>query len=391
MTDLKHTNDTQLFSDFDQHCMKRALTLSRRGLGKTSPNPMVGALIAREGRILGEGWHRRYGGKHAESEAIGAVAAAGETATGATLYCTLEPCCFTAPDKHQPPCAELVIKSGVRRVVIASLDPHRRVNGAGAAMLRKAGIAVETGLFAAAEAEVNRAYRTFQRAGRPFVHLKIAQTLDGRIAAPKAALHEDIVSADQWITDEAARKIVHRMRAEYDAVLVGKGTVLADDPELTVRLVRGRNPLRVILGLGLPEEAKVLTLPDRKNTLVICAAAAADGAAKLRGMGVDVICLDADATERGLPLQPVLEALGAKGVRSVLVEGGSRIFSSFLREGLWDRITVFIAPIILGNGVGAVSGLGINTIRDALRLTDVSFRRVGDQLLFEGNHVYRNC
>ncbi|GHV19991.1 riboflavin biosynthesis protein RibD [Spirochaetia bacterium] len=389
MADRGHTNDTQLFSDFDQHCMKRALTLARRGLGKTSPNPMVGALIAREGRILGEGWHRRYGGKHAEAEAITAAAAAGETVAGATLYCTLEPCCFTAPDKHQPPCAELVIKNGVRRVVIASLDPHRRVNGAGAAMLRKAGINVETGLCAAAEMELNRAYRTFQRTGRPFVHLKIAQTLDGRIAAPKAAAHEDPVQADRWITDEAARKIVHRMRAEYDAVLVGKGTVLADDPELTVRLVRGRNPLRVILGLGLPEGSKVLTLPDRKNTLVICAAA--DGAATLRDMGVDVICLDADSTEGGLPLQPVLEALGARGVRSVLVEGGSRIFSSFLREGLWDRITVFIAPIILGDGVDAVSGLGINTIRDALRLTDVSFRRVGDQLLFEGNHVYRNC
>jgi diaminohydroxyphosphoribosylaminopyrimidine deaminase/5-amino-6-(5-phosphoribosylamino)uracil reductase len=263
MTEREHEsgNTTRTnFSDFDRYCMKRALTLARRGMGKTSPNPMVGAVIARDGRITGEGWHRRYGGKHAEAEAMGSCLAAGENAKGGTLYCTLEPCCFTAPDKHQPPCAELVIKSGIRRAVIAGLDPFKRVNGAGAAMLREAGIIVETGLFAEAEAELNRGYYTFQQKGRPFVHLKIAQTLDGRIAATEG------VPGDRWITDEAARKIVHRMRAEYDAVLVGRGTVLADDPELTVRLVRGRNPLRVILDsrLSLRDEAKVLRLPDRE-------------------------------------------------------------------------------------------------------------------------------
>ncbi|GHV26675.1 riboflavin biosynthesis protein RibD [Spirochaetia bacterium] len=314
--------------------MKRALVLARRGMGKTSPNPMVGAVIARDGRIIGEGWHRRYGGKHAEAEAVGSCLVAGENANGGTLYCTLEPCCFTAPDKHQPPCTELVIKNGIRRVVIAGLDPFRRVNGAGAAILREAGIVVETGLCAEAEAELNRGYYAFQQKGRPFVHLKIAQTLDGRIAATKVATTKvaapegaspKAAAGDRWITDEAARKIVHRMRAEYDAVLVGRGTVLADDPELTVRLVQGRNPLRVILDsrLGLSDEAKVLGLPDREKTVVVYAEAEADRAAKLRGMGVEAICLP------GMPLGAVLDALGARGVRSVLVEGGEQDFQFF--------------------------------------------------------------
>ncbi|GMO51339.1 MAG: hypothetical protein Pg6C_16030 [Treponemataceae bacterium] len=238
------------FSEFDKKCMARAMTLARRGAGKTSPNPLVGAVVAKNGAALGEGWHKQYGGKHAEAEALDAARAAGFSPKGADIYCTLEPCCFTSPQKHQPPCTDLLIKSGIRRAIIANLDPNPRVNGQGAEKLRRAGIIVENGLLTREGEALNEGFFTFQRLGRPFVRLKIAQSLDGRIAC---------ASGDsRWITDEAARKIVHKMRARHDAVLIGRGTVLADDPELTVRLVRGHNPLRVVLDsrLAVPPAAR---------------------------------------------------------------------------------------------------------------------------------------
>ena len=379
------TNNTS-FSGFDLFCMRRALVLARRGAGKVSPNPQVGAVLARDGRIIGEGWHKHYGGKHAEAEAVAAVLAKGDSPGGADLYCTLEPCCFTAPDKHQRPCTDLILESGIKRVVIAGLDPNPRVNGAGVGILREAGIRVETGLLAEAGEELNRGFFTFQRRGRPFVHIKIAQSLDGRIAALGGGPPG---SHAPWITDEAARKIVHRLRSRYDAVLVGRGTIAADDPELTVRLCRGPNPLRVVLDsrLRLPDDAKVLSLPDQEKTLLVCGnEAGTERREMLRAKGVEVICLG----EKGLPLGAVLDALGKRGIRSVLVEGGGAVFSSFLREGLWDRLSVFTAPIILGDGVSAVSGLGTNTVGGALQFTDVSIKRIGRQTLFEGNHVYGN-
>jgi diaminohydroxyphosphoribosylaminopyrimidine deaminase/5-amino-6-(5-phosphoribosylamino)uracil reductase len=373
------------YTAFDRRCMKRALSLARRGEGKTSPNPLVGAVIAKDGRILGEGWHRRYGGKHAEAGAVDAVLSAGESPAGADLYCTLEPCCFTAPDKHQPPCTDLIIRSGIRRVVIANGDPYPGVNGKGLRVLAEAGIRVQAGLLAPEGEKLNEGFFTFHRRGRPFVHLKIAQSLDGRIAAPGGDA--------RWITGEAARKIVHRLRARYDAVLIGRGTALADDPELTVRLVRGRNPRRVVLDsrLSLGDSAKLLSLPDREKNLIICGAGADPvRIKKLRDSGAAVIPLGASGPG-GLPLGAVLAALGERGIRSVLVEGGGGVFTSFLREGLWDRLSVFIAPIILGGGVSAVSGLDIKSVREALRLGQVSARRIGDQILMEGRNVYGNC
>jgi diaminohydroxyphosphoribosylaminopyrimidine deaminase/5-amino-6-(5-phosphoribosylamino)uracil reductase len=364
--------------------MERALVLARRGAGNTSPNPLVGAIIARDGRVLGEGWHRRYGGKHAEAEALDAVCATGQSLAGADLYCTLEPCCFTGPLKRQPPCTQGIITSGIRRVVIANQDPHPAVNGKGIRVLREAGIIVQTGLLSAAGEKLNQDFFTFHRRNRPFVHLKIAQTLDGRIAAPGGDA--------RWITDTAARRLVHRLRSHYDAVLVGRGTVLADDPELTVRLVKGRNPLRVVLDsrLSLPDTAKLLSLPDREKTLIICSGEH-PRIQNLRDCGVGVLPLENGVPGAGLPLGAVLTALGERGVRSILVEGGGSIFSAFLRAGLWDRISVFIAPMILGDGINGVSGLAPASIGDALELEDVSTRRIGNQLLFEGSHVYRNC
>ena len=368
----------QTFSPFDFSCMRRAFALARRGAGKTSPNPMVGAVLVKDSGIIGEGWHRRHGEAHAEANAIKAVLDAGLSPAGTDLYCTLEPCCFKSPDKRQPPCTDLIIKSGIKKVYIANFDPNAKVSGKGVAMLKEAGIEVITGLYHEQGEELNRAFFTFHRLGRPFVHLKMAQTLDGRVAAPDGG--------SRWISDETARRMVHRFRSHYDAVLVGSGTALADDPELTVRLVKGSNPRRIILDsrLALPAGAKILELPEPEKTIIIHSNDADDGKAeKLRGRGAELIPVK--AASGGLPLKEVLAALGKRGVQSVLVEGGAGVFSSFLREGLWDRLSLFIAPLVLGGGTSAVSGLGFNSMEEAMRFKTGSFRRIGTQILFEVN------
>lgn len=372
------------FSDFDIACMKRAFTLARRAEGKTSPNPLVGALLARRGRILGEGWHQNFGGPHAEARAIAAARAAGKNPQGADLYCTLEPCCFTSEEKHQPPCTGLIIQNGIRRVVVANIDPHPKVNGRGLLLLREAGVTVESGLLSEWGEKLNPGFFTWQRLGRPFIHIKIAQTLDGKIAAPRGP--------GKQITDEAARKIVHRLRARCDAVLIGRGTAAADNPELTVRLAGGRDPFRVVLDskLSLPLSAKLFRLPEKEKTLMVCSAGAdPEKIRKILSTGSQVIPLEGGGAD-GLPLRAVLAALGGRGIRSVLVEGGEKIFSAFLREGLWDKLSVFLAPLILGGGKPAVSGLGRDSLSQALRLQNITTKRIGNQILFEGENVYGN-
>ena len=383
------------FSEFDRKCMSRAISLAKRGMGKTSPNPLVGALVVKNNSIIGEGWHKQYGGRHAEKEALYAALAAGKSPVGADLYCTLEPCCFTAPDKNQPPCTKLIINSGIRRVFIANIDPNPKVKGRGIRALEKAGLKVRAGLLASAAEKLNEAYFTYHRLGRPFVSLKIAQSIDGRIAAS---------GESSQITDDAARRLVHRMRSCHDAVLIGRGTALADNPQLTVRQLKGNNPLRVVLDskLSLPVSLRLFSLPDPEKTIVICSdKAAPDKIAALQNKGIRIITLPHDHCSLPLTpcplfsLQTVLSALAELGIRSVLVEGGGAVFTSFLREGLWDRLSVFIAPIVIGEGVSAVGDLRITAVSNALRLCNVSIKRIGDQVLIEGNredgNVYRDC
>ncbi|MDR2588510.1 MAG: bifunctional diaminohydroxyphosphoribosylaminopyrimidine deaminase/5-amino-6-(5-phosphoribosylamino)uracil reductase RibD [Spirochaetales bacterium] len=375
------------FSLQDSLFMRRAISLARRGEGKTSPNPLVGALLVKGGVILGEGWHRRFGALHAEAEAVRAALSKGHSLTGASLYCTLEPCCFTSPEKHQPPCTDLIVQSGIRRVIIANTDPHRRVNGRGIRLLEGAGLVVETGLLAQEAEELNPGFFTFHRRGRPYVHLKIAQSLDGGIAAGGGDA--------RWITGESCRKIVHRLRASLDAVLVGRGTAQADDPELTVRLVRGRNPLRVVLDsrLLLSPAARLFQLPDRGKTLIVHSRAAPVGRAKkIQKSGAALVSIETSPEEKrcGLPLCKVLAALGERGVRSVLVEGGAEVFGSFLREGLWDKISVFIAPILLGKGRKCVEAPGAASVAGALHLKNVVIKKIGNYILMEGHNVYGN-
>ena len=375
----------QIFSPFDISCMKRALVLARRGEGRTSPNPIVGAVLAKDGRIISEGWHRRYGEAHAEARTLQAALDNDRSPVGADLYCNLEPCCYTAPEKRQPPCTDLIIKSRIKRVYIANLDPNPKVNGGGVAVLQKAGIAVSVGLCAAEGEELNRAFFTFHRLRRPYIHLKLAQTLDGKVAAPDGS--------SRWISDEAARRITHRLRSRYDAVLVGSGTARADDPELTVRLVKGRNPLRIVLDsrLTISETAKLLNFSDPEKTIIVYSddksPARTQKAEKLRTKGAELIAIPSSpplpTPHSPLPLKAVLEALAKRGVQSALVEGGAGICSSFLREGLWDRLSLVIAPVILGGGVSSISELGIDSMAQALRFGKGTFRRVGGQTLFQ--------
>jgi len=365
--------------------MKRALTLARRGEGRTSPNPMVGAVLAQDGCITSEGWHRQYGQAHAEARAIQAALDSGRSPAGAALYSNLEPCCYTAPEKRQPPCTDLIIKSGIKRVYIANLDPNPKVSGRGIAALQKAGIAVSVGLCSSEGEELNRAFFTFHRLHRPYIHLKLAQTLDGKVAAPDGS--------SRWISDEAARRITHRLRSRYDAVLVGSGTACADDPELTVRLVKGRNPLRIVLDsrLTISETAKLFNSSDPEKTIIIYSddksPARTQKAEKLRAKGAGLIAIPSSpplpTPHSPLPLPDVLSALAKRGVQSMLVEGGAGVCSSFFREGLWDRFSLVIAPVILGGGVSSISGLGINSMAQAVRFSNGSFRRIGGQTLFQ--------
>lgn len=363
------------FTPDDLSWMRRAFDLAKLGEGSVSPNPMVGAVIVKDGRIVGEGFHRRYGGRHAEAEAIGS--ATGSLA-GATLYCTLEPCCYTSPEKHQPPCTDLIVRSGLGRVVIANADPNPKVNGEGVRRLREAGIEVAAGLLSEEGERLNEVFFTCMREGRPFVHLKIAQSLDGRIAA---------VNGDsRWITDEAARKRVHAMRAASDAVIVGIGTVAADDPGLTVRDVPGKNPFRVVLdsSLSVSPAARIFDPSDPERTLVFCTSAAdPEKRGRIEATGARVF-ETAAGKNGGVDLPEVLRTLLGLGLRSVLVEGGAGVFTSFLREGLCDRLSVFVAPVLIGKGIEAVGDLGVEFVKHAKRLTEVEIETIGDQVLVRG-------
>ncbi len=352
--------------------MKRALQLARRGLGKVSPNPMVGAVIVKGGRIVGEDYHRRYGGPHAEVNAI--AAASGDT-SGATMYVTLEPCCHYG---KTPPCVEAVIKAGIKRVVIGTLDPFPRMRGKSLEILRQAGIETSAGVLEKECLALNEVYFRYINTGRPFVTVKFAQTLDGRIATA--------AGGSRWISSPPSRQLAHRLRARHDAILVGVATVLADDPELTTRLVRGRNPVRVVLDskLRLPLTAKLLAGQDKARTLVATTPAADPvKLAALEEMGVEVLKVPADAQGR-VDLEKLLPLLAQRQISSVLVEGGAEVITAFLRAGLADRLVVFIAPRIMGRGIEAVGELDIAEVARAIKITYERVYRSGEDIVVEG-------
>jgi diaminohydroxyphosphoribosylaminopyrimidine deaminase/5-amino-6-(5-phosphoribosylamino)uracil reductase len=349
--------------------MRLALREARRGLGRTSPNPAVGAVLVKGGRVVGRGHHARAGAPHAE---VMALRDAGPLARGADLYTTLEPCDHFG---RTPPCTLAILEAGVRRVFSGSADPNPRVNGRGVRRLRRAGVEVETGVLREECDALNAGWFRFITSGRPHVTLKVAATLDGRIAT---------ASGDsRWVTGPGAREHVHRLRATVDAVLVGSGTARADDPRLTARprTGRGRDPLRVVLDsrLSLPGTLRLFRQRSAAPTLV----AHVSGEPPARPpRGVEY--LRCRARRGRVDLGDLLERLGRRGVATLLVEGGAEVNRAFLDAGLVDELLLFVAPRIAGGGLSWLPGPGVARMRDALPLHDVRVRRVGDDVLVSG-------
>jgi diaminohydroxyphosphoribosylaminopyrimidine deaminase/5-amino-6-(5-phosphoribosylamino)uracil reductase len=356
----------------DEIFMEKALILARKGSGKTSPNPMVGALVVKGGRILGKGYHRRYRGAHAE---LSALRNAKEDVKGASMYVTLEPCCHHG---WTPPCVDAIIGAGINRVVIGTADPNPRVNSKGIQILRDCGIQVKVGILGERCRILNEAYFKHIQTGIPFVTLKFAQSLDGRIATKKGH--------SQWISSPGTLRLAHKLRSIHDGVLVGIGTVLVDDPSLTVRLLKGKNPQRIIVDgrLRIPLKAKILNDEEVDKTIIVTMEGANPRKTqRLRNLGVEVLW--AGKNQRGeLDMPDVLKQLGRMGITSVLVEGGAKIITSLIRERLADKIVLVVAPKLIGEGIEAVGNLEIHDLSEALSITKMKTRRLGDDIVIEG-------
>ena len=353
--------------------MQRALRLAARGRGRVSPNPLVGAvLVDSAGGIAGEGYHHEVGGPHAE---VHALRAAGDAARGGTLYCTLEPC---AMHGRTPPCTDAVIAAGVRRVVCAIEDPDARVRGRGVELLRAAGIEVDVGLCAAAAEEQNAAYLHHRRTGRPLVVLKLGQTLDGRIATADGA--------SRWITSEAARRHAHRWRSWVDAICVGAGTVLADDPQLTVRHVRGRDPRPLVVDGRLRCDPAARIFAGREPILATAASTPETARAAFAAAGAEVWALaDADGV---IDLQQLWLRAGEAGITSLILEGGRSLAAAALRARAVDRVMLYVAGRLLGaEGLAGIGDLGIESLDQTPFVRQMRTRRLGDDLLITGKVV----
>jgi len=361
--------------ELDARFMERALELADSARGLTSPNPLVGAVVVRDGLVAGEGYHAQAGTAHAERLAL---AVAGLQARGATLYVTLEPCVHQG---RTPPCVSAVVEAGIRRVVVAVLDPNPRVSGGGVAALRQAGIAVSVGCREADARRLNRPFFTWITERRPFVTLKAAMSLDGKIAGWDRS--------SRWITGEAARGAGHRLRSESDAIAVGIGTLLADDPELTVRLEPAwpREPHRVVVDsrARTPCSARVLSAGSPGRTLIaVTEAAPSENVEALAARGAQVVRLP--ARDERVDLAALAAELARRDVTALLLEGGGELNAAFLEAGLVDRVVVFVAPLLLGgrSAPTPLEGPG-RGLKEAFRLTAMTVRREGEDLVIEGD------
>ena len=371
-----------------EYFMKKALSLAAEGKGRTSPNPMVGAVLVRNGRIIGEGYHRQHGSLHAEIEAINNAYERNrdiDLSDNVTLYSTLEPCCHRSSSKINPPCCIRIIQEKIGSVVVSSIDPNPAVSGKGIEQLESEGIKTVTGVLETEEKFINRVYHYTTSECRPFVHLKLAQSLDSFIAKKDGS--------SKWISNSESRKAVHKMRAEYDSVLVGLNTVVKDDPELTVRYTEGRQPLRVVLdtGLNIPGNSRLLNDSYRSNTHIFYSPETAPEINILKHTGKEYSIHPAEKNSRGrLSVQDVMKKLWDLGVRSVLAEGGSVLAGELMLEKAVKRISLFISPRLFLNGIPAITfpdtaDTGIPAFPLQLEKTEIEI--LGDNIHISGNPV----
>ncbi|MDG5766844.1 bifunctional diaminohydroxyphosphoribosylaminopyrimidine deaminase/5-amino-6-(5-phosphoribosylamino)uracil reductase RibD [Balneolales bacterium ANBcel1] len=369
------------FSSTDKKRMKRALRLAGKGKGYVAPNPLVGCTIySRDGDLIGEGYHERYGKEHAEINALNSIRDRSDL-IDATVYVTLEPCSHHG---KTPPCALELARYPLKRVVVAMRDPNPKVNGDGLRIMREKGIAVETGLLEDEAMRLNETFLFNIRFGKPYVILKVAQTLDGYIAAPDGD--------SRWITGTSARKMVHQWRSEYDAVLIGRNTALMDNPRLTVRHVSGRQPRRIVIdGPGtLPDDLHLFSDIHEEKTIRVTCGNRPSGFEKdpalsllqpdtFRGKTLNVTELEGHAN-----LEQVISEAGALGITSILVEAGNHLASALVRQNLVDKLHLFIAPKMLGGGTRSFLGLGIDRMSEILEFRSGEWKKTGDDMLFTG-------
>ena len=362
----------------DTFFMQQALDLATKGKGSVSPNPMVGCVIVdSKGNRIGAGYHKKFGAAHAEVNAVASVENT-EDLKGATVYVTLEPCAHYG---KTPPCADLLASLPIDRVVIAQKDPNPKVNGRGIEKLKAAEKKVQLGVLENEAEKLNEFFTHAQQYGRPFVTLKLAQTVDGYVAATDGDSH--------WITGKPARKKAHEWRAQYDAVLVGRNTAMVDNPQLSVRHVRGRQPFRVVLDgpYSLPKELHVFSDKFEEKTIVVTwnkEASSDDADPMLKLMKHNYFSgqiLRVSKKDGHVDLRETIQGLGSLGIQSILVEAGQQLASALLREGLVDKLECFIAPKLLGSGTRSIMDLGIHGMRDICTLKEVSWSQVGDDLL----------
>jgi len=361
--------------------MAMALTLARKGLGTTSPNPMVGALVIKGQRIVGKGFHKKAGEAHAE---VIALNEAGEQARGSTLVVNLEPCCHT--EKRTPPCVDAVIKAGVKKVIVAMFDPHPMVSGKGVEALRKAGMEVKVGLLSEEARRLNEVFVTYHEKRRPFFLMKAAVSLDGKIATK--------MGESKWISNEESRAYANRLRSISDGVLVGINTVILDNPMLVPKGSRPkRYPVRIVLDskLRIPLGCDLVKTAAQYRTIVVTLPdARQDKGERLAGLGVEVIRVAAGDSGR-VALPGLCEELRKREITSVLVEGGGEVNGGFLREGLFDKVVLFYGPMFVGGvrAAGLVSGKGVDFLKDSYKVDVVSVKRLGDNICVEG-YVHGN-
>ncbi len=360
----------------EEDYMAMALTLAKKGLGTTSPNPMVGAVVVKGQRVVGKGYHRKPGEAHAE---IIALEQAGEQVRGATLLVTLEPCCHT--DKRTPPCVDTLIKAGLKKIIVAMFDPNQEVNGKGVEVLRKAKIDVKVGLLSEEARRLNEVYVTFQEKKRPFFLMKSAVSLDGKIATK--------IGESKWISNEESREYSNRLRSTMDGVMVGINTVILDNPLLLPKIARPkRYPVRIVLDskLRIPLTCELVKTAATYGTLIFTLSdARADKGDRLRSLGVEVVRVGANENGR-VSLPEVASELRNRQIMSVLVEGGGELNGNLLKEGLVDKVVLFYGPLFIGgkSALNLVAGKGIDFLKDASRVDVASVRRLKDDICVEG-------